>query len=197
MFYTPTPIVRYMISSVDEILIKFFNKNKGLMDDSVYLLDPCAGTATFVIEAIKQIYGKLDNTGNLGLFKGIRKIHYRPFDFQYVFYMDGFVQITCRERAEHLKGNSSGELALIIGRSGRPSKYSWDMVIMTSEMPDQVLVTYRGSSILCPMNYKKSTDTKTLSSNIRTRFLLNLKNYYLRENSVSHIDNAEFPRNVM
>ena len=48
----------------------------------------------------------------------IREFHYRPFDFQHLFYFDGFVQVTARERCEHLKGNEYKEIALIVGRSG-------------------------------------------------------------------------------
>ncbi len=118
----------------------------------------------------------------------IRRIHYRPFDFQYIFYQEGFVQITARGRAEHLRGNESEELALVVGRSGRPSKYPWDMVFIVSDMPDQVLVTYRGSSILCPLHYKKGKGEK-LSLNIKERLLSLLRGSYKTEAVDDHNGN--------
>ncbi|MHA1667750.1 MAG: type ISP restriction/modification enzyme [Candidatus Heimdallarchaeaceae archaeon] len=127
-------------------------------------------------ERIKSYVLKLRNS-NKKIEEYIRRIHYRPFDFQYIFYQEGFVQITARERAEHLKGNDSKEFALVVGRSGRPSKYPWDMVLMVSHMPDQVLVTYRGSSILCPLHYKKKR-SEQLSLNIKKELLYKLRKKY-------------------
>ncbi|HOC53874.1 MAG TPA: N-6 DNA methylase [Candidatus Pacearchaeota archaeon] len=73
VFYTPLPIVRFIVRSIDEILIKEFNL-KGLADSSkiempidiqgqktkksihkVQVLDPATGTGTFLNEIILQI----------------------------------------------------------------------------------------------------------------------------------------------
>jgi len=106
-----------------------------------------------------------------------RIIHYRPFDFQYLFYFDGFVQVPARERCEHLKGNSSNEYALVVGRSGRPIKQLWNMAMFTSEIPDALLVSSRGSSIVCPIRYRDSKDNQ-LKYNIRSGFLNKFANAY-------------------
>lgn len=56
VYYTPKPVVDYIVKSVDWLLRKKFNKEKGLADESVYLLDPATGTGTFLMSAIQEIY---------------------------------------------------------------------------------------------------------------------------------------------
>jgi len=53
VYYTPEPVVKYIVRSVHEILKRDFNLPDGLADESVTLLDPAAGTLTFPAEAIK------------------------------------------------------------------------------------------------------------------------------------------------
>lgn len=52
VYYTPEPVVQYIVNSADEILIKDFNKT-GFADTSVKVLDPAGGTLTFLAEATK------------------------------------------------------------------------------------------------------------------------------------------------
>jgi len=59
VYYTPKPIVDYIIKSVDWILRNKFDKAKGLVEESVYLLDPATGTGTFLMSAIQEIYGNI------------------------------------------------------------------------------------------------------------------------------------------
>ncbi|MDO8552617.1 MAG: type ISP restriction/modification enzyme [bacterium] len=56
VYYTPKPVVDYIVRSVDWILRNKFGKEKGLADESVNLLDPATGTGTFLMSAIQQIY---------------------------------------------------------------------------------------------------------------------------------------------
>lgn len=53
VYYTPEPVVRYIVNSVDEILINDFEKT-GFADTSVKVLDPAGGTLTFLAEATKK-----------------------------------------------------------------------------------------------------------------------------------------------
>jgi len=53
VYYTPEPVVKYIVRSVHEVLKRDFNLADGLADESVTLLDPAAGTLTFPAEAIK------------------------------------------------------------------------------------------------------------------------------------------------
>ncbi|MBU1164627.1 N-6 DNA methylase [Patescibacteria group bacterium] len=59
VYYTPKPVVDYIVRSVDYILRDKFGKNKGLADDSVHLLDPATGTGTFLMSAIQEIYSNI------------------------------------------------------------------------------------------------------------------------------------------
>lgn len=56
VYYTPKPVVDYIVRSVDWILRNKFGKEKGLADESVNLLDPATGTGTFLMSAIQEIY---------------------------------------------------------------------------------------------------------------------------------------------
>ncbi|HRY31908.1 MAG TPA: N-6 DNA methylase [Bacteroidales bacterium] len=53
VYYTPEPVVQYIVNSVDEILIQDFNKS-GFADTSVKVLDPAGGTLTFLAEATQK-----------------------------------------------------------------------------------------------------------------------------------------------
>jgi predicted helicase len=51
--YTPQPIVRFMVRSVDEILRKEFGKSLG--SKGVHIIDPFVGTGNFILHVMRQI----------------------------------------------------------------------------------------------------------------------------------------------
>ena len=53
VYYTPEPVVSYIVRSLHRLLQSEFGLADGLADPSVTLLDPAAGTMTFVAEAAK------------------------------------------------------------------------------------------------------------------------------------------------
>ncbi len=53
VYYTPDPVVSYIIRSIHELLKDVFQRPYGLADESVTVLDPSAGTLTFLAEAAK------------------------------------------------------------------------------------------------------------------------------------------------
>jgi len=53
VYYTPVPVVSFINNSINVILKEHFNKTDGIADKSVTLLDPAAGTLTFLAEAAK------------------------------------------------------------------------------------------------------------------------------------------------
>ncbi len=53
VYYTPEPVVSYIVRSLNIILKEYFGKTDGFASDSVRVLDPAAGTMTFIAEAIK------------------------------------------------------------------------------------------------------------------------------------------------
>lgn len=88
VWYTPQPVVQFIVKSVDEILQKEFGLPMGLADSGkihwdvvndqytgkkgetktiskdfhrVQILDPATGTGTFLAEVIRQVYSKFEN----------------------------------------------------------------------------------------------------------------------------------------
>ncbi|KAF0123497.1 MAG: Adenine specific DNA methyltransferase [bacterium] len=53
VYYTPESVVSYIVRSLDHILKEHFNRADGFASDSVTVLDPAAGTLTFLAEAAK------------------------------------------------------------------------------------------------------------------------------------------------
>jgi len=53
VFYTPESVVSYIVRSLHHILKEHFNKQDGFASDTVTVLDPAAGTLTFLSEASK------------------------------------------------------------------------------------------------------------------------------------------------
>lgn len=97
VWYTPQPVVNFIVRATDDILKNDFSLADGLADDSkftrlvtdskygdkktgarsatvqksdfrVQILDPATGTGTFLAEIIRQVYEKF--AGNLGLWQG-------------------------------------------------------------------------------------------------------------------------------
>jgi predicted helicase len=66
VYYTPAPIVSYIVRSVDYVLKKHFNKPQGFADNSVLILDPAVGTATFLYMVLREIFGAQKEAGQLG-----------------------------------------------------------------------------------------------------------------------------------
>jgi predicted helicase len=61
VYYTPEPVVSYIVRSIDHLLKTRFNRPKGLADENTLILDPATGTATFlyfVIDHIHQSFAK-------------------------------------------------------------------------------------------------------------------------------------------
>lgn len=80
VYYTPEPVVKYIVRSVHEVLKRDFNLPDGLADENVTLLDPAAGTLTFPAEAIKLAVGEyVDKYGEGGKDGFIRKHILRDF----------------------------------------------------------------------------------------------------------------------
>jgi predicted helicase len=93
VYYTPEPVVSYIVRSVDQILKTDFNLPDGLADASkikvksgnkksetdvhkVLILDPATGTGTFLYDVIKTIFDSFKN--NLGMWSGYVSEHLLP-----------------------------------------------------------------------------------------------------------------------
>lgn len=54
-YYTPESVVRYITHSIDQLLRLHFGRRDGLASADVTLLDPAAGTGTFLVATLRQI----------------------------------------------------------------------------------------------------------------------------------------------
>jgi hypothetical protein len=71
VYYTPEPVVSYIVRSLHGILKKEFGREDGFATPSVTVLDPAAGTLTFLAEAAKlavQEYVEKYGKGSAGQF---------------------------------------------------------------------------------------------------------------------------------
>jgi len=55
VWFTPSEIVRYMVSRVDTVLREELEIEDGLADPRVYVLDPCCGTGAYLVEVLHLI----------------------------------------------------------------------------------------------------------------------------------------------
>jgi predicted helicase len=97
VYYTPEPVVSYIVRSVDHILKKDFGIEEGLADKTkirwrppdppgaqefethrLHILDPALGTGTFLYHVIRHIHQHLVETGNAGLWPSYVREHLLP-----------------------------------------------------------------------------------------------------------------------
>lgn len=63
VYYTPEPVVDYIVRGVDTLLKQKFGKPEGLADPTALVLDPATGTATFLRKVIDLIHGHIRDQG--------------------------------------------------------------------------------------------------------------------------------------
>ena len=94
VYYTPEPVVSYIVRSVDRLLRDRFDLTDGLADTGkinvevpdgaqeevprVLILDPAAGTGTFLREVIASIRATVDKKGLAGAWPGYVQEHLLP-----------------------------------------------------------------------------------------------------------------------
>ena len=64
VWFTPPEIVRYMVERVDTVLREELDLPDGLADPNVYVLDPCAGTGSYLVEVLNRIATTLKANGS-------------------------------------------------------------------------------------------------------------------------------------
>jgi len=63
VWYTPPEIVRYQVARVDTVLREELGLADGLADPNVVVLDPCCGTAAYLVEVLRTIAETLKAKG--------------------------------------------------------------------------------------------------------------------------------------
>ena len=91
-YYTPDPVVDFLVRAVDDLLRRDFGKPEGLADESVRLLDPATGTTTFLARAYRQVHQTMMEGGDAGLWPDRARDHLAKH-----FY--GFERLACRVHA--------------------------------------------------------------------------------------------------
>ncbi len=84
VYYTPEPVVSYIVRSIDYLLKTHFNRPQGLMDTNTLILDPAVGTATFLYMVVNEIHDALVSQGQEGMWNDyvVEKLLPRIFGFE-------------------------------------------------------------------------------------------------------------------
>lgn len=61
VYYTPEPIVQFIVRAVDAVLRGEFGMAQGLVDPSALILDPACGTGSFLYEVVRQVHTQVRN----------------------------------------------------------------------------------------------------------------------------------------
>jgi predicted helicase len=69
VYYTPEPVVQFIVNSVNHLLKTRFNRSWGLADSSVKVLDPATGTGTFLYYVIQKIHKEVETRNQAGQWK--------------------------------------------------------------------------------------------------------------------------------
>src|SRR5574344_1006247 len=141
VWYTPAPVVNFIVRAVDEILKTDFNLPQGLADTSktkikvdlqgkkveqevhrVQILDPATGTGTFLAEVIKLIHKKFE--GQQGIWSNYVETHLLPR-------LNGFELLMASYAMAHLK------LDLLLAETGyKPTKDQRLRVCLTNSLEE-------------------------------------------------------------
>lgn len=96
VYYTPAPVVDFIVRGVDEILCTRFNRADGLADTGTLILDPAVGTAAFLRRVVEIIRQTVLRQGRGGMWSGYVKDHILPRIF-------GFELMMAPYTVAHLK----------------------------------------------------------------------------------------------
>ena len=151
VWYTPEPVVKFIVRAVDDILKSEFGLSQGLADTSktkiqiksaqggdrrfkdghkriekevhkVQILDPATGTGTFLAEVVKHIYTKFEN--QQGIWSGYVEDHLIPR-------LNGFEILMASYAMAHLK------LDLLLTELGyKPTKHQRLKVFLTNSLEE-------------------------------------------------------------
>jgi len=97
VYYTPPEVVDYIVKSIHKLLKEKFGKEKGLAEEGLKLLDPAAGTLTFVIRALGRALLELQDNRLGGMIPLNIKNHilsdFYAFEIQVVPYIIGHLRV--------------------------------------------------------------------------------------------------------
>jgi predicted helicase len=145
VWYTPAPVVNYIVRAVDDILKTDFDLPQGLADTSkvkikvpqhrnkkevlveeevhrVQILDPATGTGTFLAEVVKHVYKKFE--GQQGIWSNYVETHLIPR-------LNGFELLMASYAMAHLK------MDLLLKETGfKPTKEQRFRIYLTNSLEE-------------------------------------------------------------
>lgn len=105
VYYTPEPVVSYIVRAIDHLLKERFSRPLGLADRHTLILDPACGTGTFLHSVIALIYETLAAQGQAGGWNAYVTDHLLPRLF-------GFELLMAPYTVAHMK------LGLLLKKTG-------------------------------------------------------------------------------
>ena len=141
VWYTPAPVVNFIVRAVDDILKSEFDLPQGIADTSktkikvnlqgkqveqevhkVQILDPATGTGTFLAEVVKHIYKKFE--GQQGIWSNYIETHLLPR-------LNGFELLMASYAMAHL------QMDLLLTETGyKPSKEQRLRIYLTNSLEE-------------------------------------------------------------
>jgi len=98
VYYTPEPVVRYIVRAIHSLLKTHFHLEDGLASKELTLLDPAGGTLTFPAEAIKlaveEFTSKYGDAGKTKLIKNQILKNFYAFELMMAPYAIGHIKIS-------------------------------------------------------------------------------------------------------
>ena len=165
VYYTPQPVVDFMVRSVDTLLKTELGKPDGLADKDTLILDPATGTATFLRRVIDEIHQHVTRHGNNGLWPQYVKERLLPRIF-------GFELMMAPYTVAHLK------LALQLQEQGyafgkrtgtqgdeRLNVYLTNTLDMISKSTDQFMANWIAAENLGAEEVKRSAPVQVVLGN--------------------------------
>ena len=147
VYYTPEPVISYIVRSVDLLLRERFGCAEGLADNSltdyeylddagapvaskshrVLVLDPACGTGSFLYAVIDHVREHFQNSGNAGMWAGYVKEHLLPrlFGFELLMapYAMAHLKLGMQLAAQDLPADWQGTWAYRFGDDERLGVY--------------------------------------------------------------------------
>jgi predicted helicase len=143
VWYTPKPVVNFIVRAVDDILKSEFDLKMGLADNSsvkistkeqgktikrdvhkVQILDPATGTGTFLVEVVKNIYNALK--GQHGAWNSYVEQHLLPR-------VNGFELLMASYAMAHL------QLDLLLKETGYENNQQRFRIFLTNSLEESIL----------------------------------------------------------
>jgi len=118
VYYTPEPVVSYIVQSVDYLLRTKFDKPLGLADPNVLILDPACGTGTFLFYVVKLIHQRMVEQGQQGGWNDYVEKHLLPRLFGFELLVAPYtiahlkMEVVLRDTGYHFKSDQRLEIYL-------------------------------------------------------------------------------------